>query len=125
MVIAERRRRGMTDLLTAEATPHHLLVTTEDFTRFGPHGLIMPPLRSADDVNALWGALESGDIANLGTDHAPHHEDEKNPGREDLRKALPGFPGLETVLPAGLTESRDRGLVNQDFVRAVSQTPAR
>jgi dihydroorotase (multifunctional complex type) len=125
MVIAELRRRGMTDLLTAEATPHHLVLTMEDFTRSGPHGLIMPPLRSADDVNALWGALQSGDIAAIGSDHAPHHEDEKNPGRQDLRKALPGFPGLETLLPAVLTESRRRGLGDQGFVRAVSQTPAR
>ena len=69
--------------------------------------------------------LENGDIAAIGSDHAPHHEDEKNPGREDLRKALPGFPGLETLLPAVLTESRRRGLGDQGFVRAVSQTPAR
>jgi dihydroorotase len=125
IVIAEMRRRGMADLLTAEVTPHHLVLTMEDFIRFGPQGLIMPPLRSAEDVNALWSALDTGAIATIGTDHAPHHMDEKNAGREDLRKALPGFPGLETFLPAILTEWRRRGLSDQAFIAAASQAPAR
>jgi dihydroorotase (multifunctional complex type) len=125
IVVAEMRRRMLADFLTAEATPHHLVLTMEDFIRFGPQGLIMPPLRSAEDANALWSAIESGDIATIGSDHAPHHVDEKNPGREDLRKALPGFPGLETFLPAILTECRRRGLSDQAFVRAASESPAR
>jgi dihydroorotase (multifunctional complex type) len=125
MVIAELRRRAMADFLSAEVTPHHLVLTTEDFIRFGPQALIMPPLRSENDVSALWSALERGIIATIGSDHAPHHMDEKNPGRDDLRKALPGFPGLETFLPAVLTECRRRGLSDQVFVRAASETPAR
>jgi dihydroorotase (multifunctional complex type) len=125
IVIAEMRRRMPAHLLTAEATPHHLVLTMEDFIRFGPQGLIMPPLRSAEDVNALWSAIERGDIATIGSDHAPHHMDEKNPGRKDLRKALPGFPGLETFLPAILTECRRRGLSDQAFVGAAAQAPAR
>jgi hypothetical protein len=44
----------------------------EDFIRLGPQGLIMPPLRSAEDVNAVWNAIENGEIATIGTDHAPH-----------------------------------------------------
>ncbi len=110
--------------LTAEVTPHHLLLTMDDFERFGPEGLIMPPLRGASDVEALWKALAAGDIATIGSDHAPHQRDEKNAGRCDLRKAPPGFPGLETLLPAVLTQWRRRGLSDQAFVRAVAQTPA-
>jgi dihydroorotase (multifunctional complex type) len=125
VVIAAMRRRMGADLLTAEATPHHLVLTMEDFIRFGPQGLIMPPLRSAEDIDALWSAIESGDIATIGTDHAPHHMDEKEAGREDLRKALPGFPGLETFLPVILSEYRRRGLSEQDFVAAAAQAPAR
>jgi dihydroorotase (multifunctional complex type) len=125
IVIAEMRRRMTADLLTAEVTPHHLVLTMEDFIRFGAEGLIMPPLRSAMDANALWSALESGDIATIGSDHAPHHMDEKNAGREDLRKALPGFPGLETFLPAVLSECRRRGISDQTFVRLAAETPAR
>jgi dihydroorotase len=124
MVIAEMRRRMAADLLTAEVTPHHLVLTMEDFIRFGAEGLIMPPLRSAMDVNALWSAIESGDIATIGSDHAPHSRDEKNQGGEDLRKALPGFPGLETFLPAVLTECRRRGISDQTFVRLAAETPA-
>jgi dihydroorotase len=118
-------RRSTADLLTAEVTPHHLVLTRDDFIRFGPHGLIMPPLRGAQDVEALWSAIACGDVATIGSDHAPHHADEKEAGREDLRKALPGFPGLETFLPAALTEFRRRGLSERVFVRLVSETPAR
>jgi dihydroorotase-like cyclic amidohydrolase len=125
MAVSEMRRRMGPALLTAEATPHHLALTIEDFIRFGPQGLIMPPLRSPADVEALWAAMERGDIATIGSDHAPHHLAEKEVGWRDLRKALPGFPGLETFLPVMLTEFRRRGLGDQAFVRAASQTPAR
>jgi len=122
MVIGALRKHGIE--MTAEVTPHHLLLTTDDFARFGPEGLIMPPLRGASDVEALWQALDAGDIATIGSDHAPHHRDEKNAGREDLRKAPPGFPGLETFLPAVLTQWRRRELSDEAFVSAVSETPA-
>jgi dihydroorotase (multifunctional complex type) len=124
LVISELRRR-FPDLLTAEVTPHHLILTMQDFIQWGPQGLIMPPLRTAADIDALWKAISQEDIATLGTDHAPHHADEKEAGREDLRKALPGFPGLETFLPAVLSEFRRRGLSEQLFVRLASETPAR
>ncbi len=124
-VIAQMRRRMTADLLTAEVTPHHLVLTMEDFIRFGAEGLIMPPLRGAGDANALWEAIANGDIATIGSDHAPHSRDEKNQGGEDLRKALPGFPGLETFLPAVLSECRRRGIGDQTFVRLAAETPAR
>jgi dihydroorotase len=125
LVISEIRRRTMPGLLTAETTPHHLTLTSAELERFGPEGLIMPPLRSAADVDGLWSALEAGDIATIGTDHSPHHVDEKNPGRQDLRKAMPGFPGLETFLTVLLTEWRRRGLSDQHFARVTAETPAR
>jgi dihydroorotase len=124
-MIAEMRLRRGGEWLTAEATPHHLALTLEDFMRCGPEGLIMPPLRAADDVSALWDALRNGDIATIGSDHAPHHADEKERGRQDLRQAPPGFPGLETFLPAVLTECRHREVSEQVFVKAAAETPAR
>jgi dihydroorotase len=124
-VVAEMRRRTPAQSLSAEATPHHLVLTMEDFIRYGPEGLIMPPLRDPEDVSALWGAIASGDIATIGSDHAPHHRDEKEKGRNDLRNAPPGFPGLETFLPAVLTECRRRGVSEQTFVRVASEAPAR
>ena len=84
----------------------------------------MPPLRTATDVDALWKAIERGDIATIGSDHAPHHADEKEAGREDLRKAMPGFPGLETFLPAVFTEVRRRGLT-ASLVQLAAEMPAR
>jgi dihydroorotase (multifunctional complex type) len=124
LLVSQLRRRTMAGLLTAEVTPHHLTLTTADFEKFGPEGLIMPPLRSAADVDGLWSALEAGDIATIGTDHSPHHVDEKNVGQQDLRKASPGFPGLETFLSAVLTEWRHRGLSDQLFARVTAEVPA-
>jgi dihydroorotase len=124
-VIAEMRPRLGAEFLTAEATPHHLVLTIEDFMRCGAEGLIMPPLRAAQDVRALWDALRSGDIATIGSDHAPHHIDEKEKGRNDLRNAPAGFPGLETFLPAVLSECKRRGVSEQIFVKAAAESPAR
>ncbi|TMJ34710.1 MAG: hypothetical protein E6G96_01085, partial [Alphaproteobacteria bacterium] len=124
-VVAQMRRRMPGGVLTAEVTPHHLVLTMGDFARCGSDGLIMPPLRAADDVNALWEAIRNGDIATIGSDHAPHSKEEKHPPGEDLREALPGFPGLETFLPAVLTECRRRGISDETFVGLAAQTPAR
>lgn len=124
LAISELRRR-MPDLLTAEVTPHHLALTMHDFVRCGAHGLIMPPLRTAPDSESLWKAIDRGEIATIGSDHAPHHADEKATGQGDLRKALPGFPGLETLLPVVLSEFRRRGLSEQTFTRLACETPAR
>src|SRR5262249_56838505 len=51
-VVSQLRRQS--GLLTAEGTPHHLTLTTADFERFGPEGLIMPPLRDARALHPLW-----------------------------------------------------------------------
>ena len=62
LVIGELRRR-IPDLLTAEVTPHHLVLTLEDFIRWGTEGLIMPPLRTATDVDARYGRRSNAEIS--------------------------------------------------------------
>lgn len=84
--------------ITAEAAPHHLLLTDERLGSFDPNLKVNPPIRSAADREALIVALADGTIDCIGTDHAPHSPNEKEVPIED---ALWGTTGLETAF-AGL-----------------------
>jgi dihydroorotase len=78
-------------LVTAEATPHHLTLTLRDVATMGSHGNVNPPLRTADDRDALRQALVEGVIDVIATDHAPHDQDAKQAGAN-------GFHGFETAV---------------------------
>jgi len=107
-------------LVTAEATPHHLTLTSRDVTAMGPHGNVNPPLRTPDDRDALRQALIEGVIDAVATDHAPHDLVAKQAGAN-------GFHGFETavsvVLGLGLGDrtvyracvSRPREIVGQSL----------
>jgi len=82
--------------LFAEVTPHHLFLSTEDYSRLGTLAQMNPPLRSLEDQEALWDAISDGTIDTLGSDHAPHTLEEK---RAPYGKAPSGVPGIETMLP--------------------------
>jgi dihydroorotase len=76
---------------TAEATPHHLALSSRDVFAMGPHGNVNPPLRSPDDRDALCEALVEGVIDAIATDHAPHELAAKEAGAN-------GFHGFETAV---------------------------
>ena len=111
--------------VTAEVTPHHLLLTDDavgddpDPAKFKMN----PPLRSADDREALIEALVDGTIDCIATDHAPHPGDEK----ENPFAAAPfGVIGLETAFPACYTALVLGGRMDlTDLVLRMSTTPAR
>jgi dihydroorotase len=77
--------------VTAEATPHHLALSSRDVWAMGPHGNVNPPLRSPDDRDALCEALVEGVIDVIATDHAPHELAAKQAGAN-------GFHGFETAV---------------------------
>jgi dihydroorotase len=90
--------------LTAELTPHHLLLTDESVRSLDARFKMNPPLRTEDDRQALIEALRSGIVDCIGTDHAPHAENEKE---VPFEQAMMGVIGLETAFPAlygGLVE---------------------
>lgn len=93
-VIRAARERG--EPITAEVTPHHLVLTAEDALRGGPDFKMKPPLRDRSDVDALVDALVDGTIGALATDHAPHTAARKAAG---LHAAPFGVVGLETAVP--------------------------
>jgi dihydroorotase len=94
-LIREAKARGVR--VTAEVTPHHLLLTDEEVARssFSTSTKVNPPLRSARDVEALVEGLLDGTIDAVATDHAPHHADEK---AADYESAPFGMIGLETAV---------------------------
>lgn len=109
--------------VTAEVTPHHLTFTDEDLLRYDTNLKVNPPLRSADDRDALRQGLADGTIDAIATDHAPHAVEEKE---AEFDQSPPGTIGLETAFAAVFTELvRPGSLTLLRAVEAMSSIPAR
>ncbi|GAB1818920.1 dihydroorotase [Herbidospora sp. RD11066] len=93
-LVRSAKERGLP--ITAEVTPHHLILTDHDAATAGPAFKVNPPLRSPDDVTAVREALKSGVIDVVATDHAPHPSHTKTCGWRD---SAFGLTSLETALP--------------------------
>jgi dihydroorotase len=108
---------------TAEVTPHHLVLTDEAVRSLDPNTKMNPPLRSADDREALRDALRRGAITCVATDHAPHARHEKDVPFED---APFGVTGLETAFAALHTHLVIPGVMSLETVlERMSAGPAR
>jgi len=119
-LVGEAKRRGLP--VTAEVTPHHLLLTEDDVEAGGPNFKMNPPLRRAVDAAALAAAVRDGIIDVFATDHAPHAAAEKAAG---LRDAPFGIVGLETAIPLLLDRLVGRGVISLlRFVALGSLRPA-
>ncbi|GGN47821.1 dihydroorotase [Actinoplanes campanulatus] len=97
-VLRQAKARGIR--VTAEVTPHHLLLTDELAAGYDPVFKVNPPLRTRTDVEALRQALLDGVIDVVATDHAPHAVQDKEC---EWAHARPGMLGLETALPIVLS----------------------
>jgi dihydroorotase len=97
-VLRQAKARGVR--VTAEVTPHHLLLTDELAAGYDPVYKVNPPLRTLADVRALRAALIDGVIDVVATDHAPHTVEDKEC---EWAYARPGMVGLETALPVVLS----------------------
>ncbi len=93
-VVRDSKRAGIK--VTAEVTPHHLLLCEDDIPGLDANFKMNPPLRSASDREALIEGLLDGTIDFIATDHAPHTSEEKEEGME---LAPFGITGLETAFP--------------------------
>lgn len=98
-VIRDAKRAGVR--VTAEVTPHHLLLTEEDIPGDDANYKMNPPLRAKEDYEALHEGLLDGTLDFIATDHAPHAAEEKANGME---KAPFGIVGFETAFPLLYTE---------------------
>jgi len=96
--IAKAKKRGVK--ITAEAAPHHLLLSKDAVKNIGTNAKVNPPLRSKADVKAVQQGLADGTIDVIASDHAPHSAKDKN---LPFNKAAFGLIGLETTLGLVLT----------------------
>ncbi|GAB6167565.1 dihydroorotase [Clostridium carnis] len=86
--------------VTCEVTPHHIFLTTEV-----SNYRVNPPIREKEDVNAILNAIKHGVVDCIGTDHAPHTD-------EDKKKGSPGMVGLETAFPICFTTLVKNGVIS-------------
>jgi len=109
-------------VVTAEVTPHHLLLTDELVRTFDPVYKVNPPLRTDEDVQALRRAVAEGVIDVVGTDHAPHSAEDKEC---EWSCAAHGMTGLETALAVVQQTLVDTGLMGWERVAQImSHRPA-
>jgi dihydroorotase len=109
--------------VTAEVCPHHLSLTEAEVEGYDTNAKMNPPLRTADDVEALQQAVKDGTIDVVATDHAPHHYDEKE---REFADAPNGIVGLETALAVLVTWLVEPGILTYaQLVDRMACTPAR
>ena len=115
------KSRGIS--VTAEVTPHHLLLTDELVANYDPVFKVNPPLRTERDVIALRAGLADGTIDIVGTDHAPHPTEDKDC---EWQSAAFGMVGLETALSVVVKSMIETKLMSwSDLVDRMSIAPAR
>ncbi|HEV7811909.1 MAG TPA: dihydroorotase [Leifsonia sp.] len=120
-VIRWAKARGID--VTAEVTPHHLILTEELARGYDARYKVNPPLRSDDDVQALRAGLADGTIDIVATDHAPHPVEAKDC---EWDAAAFGMVGLESALSVVHASVVQNGLLGwEDVARVLSYTPAR
>lgn len=109
--------------ITAEVTPHHLLLDDSRLTGYDGVNRVNPPLREASDAVALRQALADGVIDCVATDHAPHAEHEKCC---EFSQARPGMLGLQTALSVIVETMVNPGLLDwRGVAKVMSENPAR
>jgi dihydroorotase len=111
-IVRQAKKRGVN--VTCEAAPHHFTLTDEAVRGYNTNAKMNPPLRSAEDRDAVLQGIADGTVDAIATDHAPHHIDEKN---VEFNLAMNGIVGLETALPLTL-RLVDNGLI--DLPKAVA-----
>lgn len=109
--------------VTGEVCPHHFTLTDEDIITDNADYKMNPPLRSAEDVEALRNGLKNNIMDAISTDHAPHSAEEK---AKSIADAPFGITGLETSVALTMTELVDKGwLTPMQMVEKMSYNPAR
>lgn len=111
-IVRQAKKRGVS--VTCEVAPHHFTLTDEAVRGYNTNAKMNPPLRSAEDREAVRQGIADGTVDAIATDHAPHHIDEKN---VEFNIAMNGIVGLETALPLTL-KLVEEGLI--DLPKAVA-----
>lgn len=118
-LIRDAKARGVG--VTAEVTPHHLVLDHESLRDYDTHLKVNPPLRGEEDRQALVAGLRDGTLDAVATDHAPHSRVEKD---VEFDLAAPGMVGLETALGLLLKLVDDREMTLELAVAALTHRAA-
>lgn len=120
-LIREAKKRGVK--VTCETCPHYFTLTEEACEGYNTNAKMNPPLRTAEDVEAIKEGLRDGTIDCIVTDHAPHHADEKNC---EFAVAKNGIVGLETSLGLGIKYLVKTGVLTlAELIEKMALNPAR
>jgi dihydroorotase len=119
-VVRWAKARGIA--ITAEVTPHHLLLTEQLVATYDARFKVNPPLRRAEDVIALRAALADGTIDIVATDHAPHPAEAKECAWDEAANGMVGLESALSVVHAAVVESGE--LSWSDVARVLSIAPA-
>lgn len=119
-LVREAKKRKVK--VSAEATPHHLVLTDAYLENYDANYKVNPPLRGEDDVRALIQAVKDGTVDVFATDHAPHAPEEKD---AELDKAPFGVIGLETAVSIVLDRLVNKNVISLSrFIEMISTKPA-
>lgn len=111
--------------ISAEVMSHHLVFCERQARRMGAYGIIVPPIRSADDRDALREAVLGDLVDMVVSDHSPCLPEDKERGQDDIWLAPPGMPGLQTLFSSMMVLA-DRGAIElTDIARLCADQPAR
>lgn len=120
-IIRQAKRRGVA--VTCETCPHYFTLTDEAVEGFNTLAKVSPPLRTAEDVEAIKQGLADGTIDAIATDNAPHHVNDK---ACEFAVASFGMVGFETALALGITQLVDTGTLSMaQLVEKMSLAPSR
>lgn len=117
-----RRAKHDGILVTAEVTPHHLTLTEQEVEGYDTLAKMSPPLREAEDVEALIEGVRDGTIDAIASDHAPHEMDSK---RKEFARASFGTLGLQTSLPVLMSLYRAGRIPLNRVIEAMTSGPAK
>ena len=118
-MVREAKRKGLN--ITAEATPHHFILTDDAVKSYDTNYKMNPPLRTLEDVNAVIKGLKDGTIDCIVSDHAPHSIEEKE---EEFQYAPNGIVGLETEIGLTFSELFHKKILGlKDIVERLSINP--
>jgi len=120
-MIRNAKKRGVR--VTCETCPHYFSLTEEACEGYNTNAKVNPPLRTAADVEAIKEGLADDTIDIIATDHAPHHQDEKN---IEFSLAANGITGFETALPLAITHLVKPGILTvEKLSEKMSLNPAK
>ncbi len=122
-LISRSKEMGLN--VSAETCPHYLVITEEEVKHLGPYAKNHPPVRSREDVEALWKFISDGTVDMVASDHCPYEAKEKEMGMKNIWLAPAGAPNVEWMLPLMLDQVNKGRLRLPKLVELMSENPAR